>query len=301
MKIYQTEQLIGNTPLVELKHFSENASILAKAEFLNPGGSVKDRVAKSMLDEAEKNGKLHADSVIIEPTSGNTGIGLALLAALRGYRAIIVMPDSMSEERVKLMRAYGAEVVLVSGGMVGAIKEAERLVAELPNAMIAGQFDNPANAKAHFDTTGPEIWRDTDGEVDIFVAGIGTGGTISGIGRYLKTQKAVQIIGVEPKNSAVLSGEQAGAHGIQGIGAGFVPSVLDASVLDEVLTVSDENALETAKLLAKREGLFVGISSGANVYAAMQIAARSENKGKTIVTLLPDSGMRYLSVENFID
>lgn len=301
MKIYQTEQLIGNTPLVELKQFSENASILAKAEFLNPGGSVKDRVAKSMLDEAVKNGKLHADSVIIEPTSGNTGIGLALLAALRGYRVIIVMPDSMSQERVKLMRAYGAEVVLVSGGMSGAIKEAERLVAELPNAMIAGQFDNPANAKAHFDTTGPEIWRDTDGEVDIFVAGIGTGGTISGIGRYLKTQKAVQIIGVEPKNSAVLSGEQAGAHGIQGIGAGFVPSVLDASVLDEVLTVADEDAMQTAKLLAKREGLFVGISSGANVYAAMQIAARPENKGKTVVTLLPDSGMRYLSVENFID
>lgn len=301
MRIYQTEELIGNTPLVELRHCGGNARILAKVEFMNPGGSVKDRVAKSMLDEAEKSGKLSADSVIIEPTSGNTGIGLALLAALRGYRAVIVMPDTMSQERVKLMRAYGAKVVLVSGGMAGAIKEAERLAAERPNAMIAGQFDNPANPKAHFDGTGPEIWRDTDGEVDIFVAGVGTGGTIGGIGRYLKSQKAVQVIGVEPKTSAILSGEQAGAHGIQGIGAGFVPSVLDVGVLDEVLTVSDEDAMQTARLLAKREGLFVGISSGANVYAAMQLAARPENKGKVIVTLLPDSGMRYLSVENFID
>ncbi len=302
MKIYSgAEQLIGNTPLVELKHCAESARILAKAEFMNPGGSVKDRVAKSMLDEAERSGKLSSDSVIIEPTSGNTGIGLALLASLRGYRAIIVMPDTMSQERVKLMRAYGAEVILVPGGMSGAIKEAARLVAELPRAMIAGQFENPANPKAHFDGTGPEIWRDTDGEVDIFVAGVGTGGTISGIGRYLKSQKSVQVIGVEPKSSAVLSGEQASSHGIQGIGAGFVPPVLDVGILDEVLMISDEDAMQTAKLLAKREGLLVGISSGANVYAAMQIAARPENKGKTVVTLLPDSGTRYLSVENFVD
>lgn len=301
MKIYTSaEQLIGKTPLLELIHLESNAKILAKLEFLNPAGSVKDRVAKSMLDEAEKNGKLQPDSVIIEPTSGNTGIGLALLASLRGYKAIIVMPDTMSAERIKLMQAYGAEVILASGGMTGAIEKAEHLAATLPNAIIAGQFENPANPKAHFQTTGPEIWTDTDGSVDIFVAGIGTGGTITGVGQYLKSKKSVQVVGVEPKSSAVLSGQSAGAHKIQGIGAGFIPAVLDVSVLDEVLPVSDDDAMETAKLLAKKEGLLVGISAGAAVHAAMRLASRPENAGKTIVTLLPDSGTRYLSVENFI-
>ncbi len=301
MKIYQSaEQLIGNTPLLELRHLESKARILAKLEFFNPAGSVKDRVARAMLDAAEADGRLQPDSVIIEPTSGNTGIGLALLAGLRGYRAMIVMPDTMSAERVKLMKAYGAEVVLVPGGMAGAIAEAERLAAELPHGIIAGQFDNPANPQAHFETTGPEIWEATDGSVDIFVAGIGTGGTITGTGRYLKSKKALTIVGVEPGGSAVLSGQPVGPHKIQGIGAGFIPSVLDTEIIDEILPVSDEDAMETARLLAAKEGLLVGISSGAAVKAAMLLAQRPENAGKTIVTLLPDSGTRYLSVEDFI-
>ena len=301
MTIYSSaQQLIGNTPLLELGNIDSPARILVKLEFLNPGGSIKDRVARSMLDEAEREGKIGPNSVIIEPTSGNTGIGLALLCALRGYRAIIVMPDTMSAERVKLMKAYGAEVVLVPGGMAGAIQEAERLQASIPEAMIAGQFQNPANPKAHYDTTGPEIWEALNGELDLFVCGIGTGGTITGVGRYLREKKPIPIVGVEPASSAVLSGKTPGSHGIQGIGAGFIPEVLDRELLDEVLCVSDEDAMATAKLLAKKEGLLVGISSGAALCGALTLAKRPENAGKTIVTILPDSGTRYLSVEGFI-
>ncbi|MBP3411804.1 MAG: cysteine synthase A [Oscillospiraceae bacterium] len=301
MTIYSSaQQLIGDTPLLELGNIDSPARILAKLEFLNPGGSIKDRVARSMLDEAEREGKIGPNSVIIEPTSGNTGIGLALLCALRGYRAIIVMPDTMSAERVKLMKAYGAEVVLVPGGMAGAIREAERLQASIPEAMIAGQFQNPANPKAHYDTTGPEIWEALNGELDLFVCGIGTGGTITGVGRYLKEKKPISVIGVEPASSAVLSGMASGSHGIQGIGAGFIPEVLDRELLDEVLCVSDEDAMAAAKLLAKKEGLLVGISSGAALCGALTLAKRPENAGKTIVTILPDSGTRYLSVEGFI-
>lgn len=301
MKAYTTvEQLIGNTPLVELTHIDSPARILVKAEFLNPGGSVKDRVARSMLDEAEKQGELTKGSVVIEPTSGNTGIGLALLAAVRGYRAMIVMPDTMSRERVKLMEAYGAEVVLVPGGMSGAIAEAERLLTQIPGAILAGQFRNPANPKAHYDTTGPEIWEAVGDELDIFVCGVGTGGTITGTGRYLKEKKAVSVVGIEPVTSAILSGGAPGSHGIQGIGAGFVPEVLDVALLDEVLAVSDAEAIAAAKLLAKKEGLFVGISSGAALCGALRLAQRPENAGKTIVTILPDSGSRYLSVEGFV-
>ncbi len=302
MKILTSaEQLIGNTPILELTHIDSPARILVKPEFLNPGGSVKDRVARSMLDEAERQGKLTPDSVIIEPTSGNTGIGLALLGAIRGYRTMIIMPDTMSPERVKLMEAYGAEVILVPGGMTGAIREGERLLKELPHGILAGQFQNPANPKAHYDTTGPEIWEAVGEEIDIFTCGIGTGGTITGTGRFLKERKhAIEIVGVEPAASGVLTGGAPGAHGIQGIGAGFIPAVLDTELLDEVLTVRDEEALAAAGLLAKKEGLFVGISSGAALCGALTLANRPENRGKTIVTLLPDSGNRYLSVEGFL-
>ncbi|MBR4308234.1 MAG: cysteine synthase A [Oscillospiraceae bacterium] len=301
MKIFQsTEELIGRTPLLELCNIPSPARILVKLEFLNPGGSVKDRAAKFMLDRAEASGLLTAESVIIEPTSGNTGIGLALLAAIRGYKAMIVMPDTMSQERIRLMEAYGAQVVLVSGGMGAAIAEAERLASTLPNALIPGQFDNPANAQAHYETTGPEIWEDTNGNIDFFVAGVGTGGTITGTGAYLKSKKAISVVGVEPASSAVLSGKIPGSHGIQGIGAGFLPKVLDPNVMDEVLTCSDEDAFACAKLLAKKEGLLVGISSGAALHGALVLANRPENKNKTIVALLPDSGTRYLSVDGFV-
>ena len=302
MNIFTTvEQLIGDTPLLELTHIDSPARILVKLEFLNPGGSVKDRVARSMLDEAEREGKLTKDSVIIEPTSGNTGIGLALLGAVRGYRTVIIMPDTMSAERIKLMEAYGAEVRLVPGGMPGAIQEAERLLKGIPNAVLAGQFQNPANPKAHYDTTGPEIWEAVGDGIDIFTCGVGTGGTITGTGRYLRERKpSVTVVGVEPTTSAVLSGKAPGAHGIQGIGAGFVPEVLDTELLDEVLTVTDEEAFAAAKLLAQKEGLFVGISSGAAFRGAIKLANRPENAGKTIVTILPDGGSRYLSVEGFV-
>lgn len=305
--IYKSaEEIIGKTPLLELsgieKEFSLEAKILAKLEYLNPAGSVKDRVAKAMIDEAEKSGKLKKDSVIIEPTSGNTGIGLAMVAAAKGIRLIIVMPDSMSVERRRLMLAYGAELVLTDGGkgMTGAIEKAEQLTKEIPNSFIAGQFTNPANPKAHFDTTGPEIFDDTDGAVDIFVAGVGTGGTITGVGEYLKSKKPdVEIVAVEPQSSAVLSGEIPGAHKIQGIGAGFVPQVLNTVIYDEIIRVSDEHAFEAGRLIGKKEGVLVGISSGAALYAAIQIAKREENAGKTIVVLLPDTGDRYLSTELF--
>ena len=301
MEIFTSaEQLIGDTPLIELTHIESPARILIKAEFLNPGGSVKDRVARAMLDEAENEGRLTKGSVIIEPTSGNTGIGLALLGAVRGYRTIIVMPDTMSVERVKLMEAYGAEVILASGGMTGAIREAERLLKEIPRAVLAGQFQNPANPKAHYDTTGPEIWDAVGEELDIFVCGVGTGGTITGTGRFLKEKKNISVVGIEPASSPVLTENRSGIHGIQGIGAGFVPEVLDVNLMDEVLTVTEEEAFATAKLLAKKEGLFVGISSGAAVWGALQLANRPENAGKTIVTILPDSGSRYLSVEDFV-
>ncbi len=302
MKILTSaEQLIGNTPLLELRNIESPARILVKLEFLNPGGSVKDRVARSMLDEAEREGRLTKDSVIIEPTSGNTGIGLALLGAVRGYRTMIIMPDTMSEERIKLMKAYGAEVILVPGGMTGAIQEAERLLAEIPGAVLAGQFQNPANPKAHYDTTGPEIWEAVGDRIDIFTCGVGTGGTITGTGRFLKEKKPlVTIVGVEPATSAVLTKNTPGTHGIQGIGAGFIPEVLDTNLLDEVLTVTDEEAYAAAKVLAQKEGLFVGISAGAALCGALKLANRPENAGKTIVTLLPDSGSRYLSVEGFV-
>ena len=301
MKVYTSaEQLIGHTPLVELTHIQSPARILVKAEFLNPGGSVKDRVARSMLDEAEKDGRIQKGSVIIEPTSGNTGIGLALLAAVRGYRAMIIMPDTMSQERVKLMEAYGAEVILVPGGMTAAIQEAERLLQEIPGAVLAGQFQNPANPKAHYDTTGPEIWEAVGADLDIFVCGIGTGGTITGTGKFLKKKKNISVVGIEPSSSPYLTKGTSGSHGIQGIGAGFTPAVLDVDLLDEVLTVSDEEAMGAAKRLAKEEGLFVGISSGAALCGALTLANRPENAGKTIVTILPDSGSRYLSVEGFV-
>lgn len=306
-KIYTSiEQLIGRTPLLELTHLERElglqARVLAKLEYFNPAGSVKDRAAKMMLDEAERSGQLSSNSVIIEPTSGNTGIGLAAVAVARGYRIIIVMPETMSVERRKLMKAYGAELVLTEGalGMKGAIAKAEELAKEIPGSFIPGQFVNPANAKAHWETTGPEIYEDTDGAVDIFVAGVGTGGTITGAGEYLKSRKpSVQIAAVEPASSAVLSAGISGAHKIQGIGAGFVPRVLNTEVYDEVIAVTDEDAFETARLVGKKEGVLVGISSGAALWAAVEIAKRPENKGKTIVALLPDTGARYLSTELF--
>ena len=296
------QQLIGNTPLVELsalaRNYGLNARLLAKVEFLNPGGSVKDRVALRMLDEAERNGLLHPGSVVIEPTSGNTGIGLCAISAARGYRCIIVMPDTMSRERQLLMKAYGAEVVLSPGaeGMAGAIRMANALAEQNPGSFIPGQFDNPANPAAHEATTGPEIWKDTHGNVDIFVAGAGTGGTVTGVGNFLKKQNAaIQIIAAEPAASPVLSGGKPGKHGIQGIGAGFIPSILDLSVIDEVIRVEDADAFRMARELARTEGLLVGISSGCALWAAIETAKRPENQGKTIVALLPDSGERYLS------
>ncbi len=302
------EQLIGNTPLLELtgleKELNLKARLLAKLEFFNPAGSVKDRVAKAMLDDAAVQGKLTKDTVIIEPTSGNTGIGLASVAAARGLRAIIVMPETMSMERRLLMKAYGAELVLSDGakGMAGAIEKAEELAAQIPGSIIAGQFTNPANPAAHIATTGPEIYRDTDGEVDIFVAGAGTGGTITGVGSYLKSKKPeVKIVAVEPSGSPVLSGGQPGPHGLQGIGAGFVPEVLDTKVYDEVIQVSDENAYAMGRLIGQKEGILVGISSGAAAWAAAELAKRPENGGKNIVVLLPDTGERYLSTPLFAD
>lgn len=296
------DELIGKTPLLQLKLCAQNATVLAKLEYLNPAGSAKDRVAKAMIDDAERRGILKPDSVIIEPTSGNTGIGLAAVAASRGYRAMIVMPDSMSPERIRLMKAYGAEVVLTDGalGMAGAIAHAEALAKEHPHSFIPDQFGNPANAQAHYETTGPEIWQDTDGKVDIFVAGIGTGGTITGVGRYLKDQNPkVQIVGVEPAGSAVLSGGSAGKHGLQGIGAGFVPKVLDTQIYDRILTVTEQQAYTAARDLGKAEGVLVGISSGAALHAALELAKKEENVGKTIVVLLPDTGDRYLSTDLF--
>ena len=302
------EQLIGKTPLVELtkieKKYDLKAKLLAKIEFLNPGGSVKDRVAKAMLDDAEEKGILTKDSVIIEPTSGNTGIGLALMSVARGYRCIIVMPDSMSMERRMLMKAYGAELVLTEGakGMAGAIAKAEELAKEIPNSFIPGQFENPSNAKAHYLTTGPEIMKDTDGNVDIFVAGVGTGGTLTGTGRYLKEQKPeVKVAAVEPADSAVLSGKPAGPHGLQGIGAGFIPGVLDTSVYDEIIPVSNEDAYAFGKMIGRTEGILVGISAGAALFAAVELAKKEENAGKNIVVLLPDTGDRYLSTTMFED
>ncbi len=307
-KIYTSaDQLIGKTPLLELTHIEKNlglkAKILAKLEYFNPAGSVKDRIAKAMIDDAEASGKLTPDSVIIEPTSGNTGIGLAAVASARGYRIIIVMPETMSVERRQLMKAYGAELVLTEGakGMKGAIAKAEELAKEIPHSFIPSQFTNPANPKAHILTTGPEIWEDTDGSVDIFVAGVGTGGTITGVGEYLKSKNpVVKIVAVEPASSAVLSTGIAGAHKIQGIGAGFVPDVLNTEVYDEIITVSNEDSFETGRLIGKSEGVLVGISSGAATYAAIELANRSENEGKNIVVLLPDTGDRYLSTPLFL-
>lgn len=306
-RIYTSaDQLIGHTPLLELcgiqKKLGISAHLLAKIEFFNPAGSVKDRVARAMLDDAEERGLISRGSVIIEPTSGNTGIGLASVAAARGYRMIIVMPDSMSIERRKIMQAYGAELVLTPGaeGMSGAIRRADELAAEIPGSIVAGQFVNPANPRAHFDTTGPEIYEDTDGEVDIFVAGVGTGGTITGVGRYLRSKKPnVKIVAVEPETSAVLSGEPAGAHGIQGIGAGFIPEVLDTSVYDEIIKISNADAYKYGKMMGRTEGVLVGISSGAALAAAAELARREENHGKNIVILLPDTGDRYLSTPMF--
>ena len=308
-KIYTSaDQLIGGTPLLELTHiekqFGLEAKLLAKLEYFNPAGSVKDRVALAMIDDAEARGVLKPDSVIIEPTSGNTGIGLASVAAARGYRIIIVMPETMSVERRQLMKAYGAELVLSEGskGMKGAIAKADELAAEIPNSFIPGQFVNPANPAAHKATTGPEIWQDTDGEVDVFVAGVGTGGTVTGVGAYLKEQNpAVRIVAVEPATSPVLSKGTAGAHKIQGIGAGFVPEVLDTAVYDEVIAVENEDAFAAGKLVGRAEGVLVGISSGAALHAAVEVAKRPESKGKTIVVLLPDTGDRYLSTPLFAD
>lgn len=308
-KIYTSaDQLIGKTPLLELTHIEKEyglkAKVLAKLEYFNPAGSVKDRVAKKMLDDAEAAGKLTPESVIIEPTSGNTGIGLASVAAARGYRIIIVMPETMSVERRQLMKAYGAELVLTDGtkGMKGAIEKADELAKEIPNSFIPGQFVNPSNPKAHYETTGPEIFEDTDGKVDIFVAGVGTGGTVTGVGEYLKEKKpSVKIVAVEPESSPVLSKGVAGAHKIQGIGAGFVPEVLDTKVYDEIIPVSNEAAFETGRLIGRSEGVLVGISSGAAAYAAVELAKRPENAGKTIVVLLPDTGDRYLSTPLFGD
>lgn len=302
------EQLIGKTPLLELtrieKEYELQAKILAKLEYFNPAGSVKDRVAKAILDDAESTGRLKPNTVIIEPTSGNTGIGLASVAAARGYRMILVMPDTMSVERRQLMKAYGAELVLSEGarGMKGAIAKAEELANEIPNSFVPGQFVNPANPKVHRESTGPEIYEDTDGNVDIFVAGVGTGGTVTGVGEYLKAQNPdIKIVAVEPVSSAVLSTGIAGSHKIQGIGAGFVPDILNTSIYDEVITVENDDAFATGKLMGHREGVLVGISSGAALWAAIQLAKRAENKGKTIVVLMPDTGDRYLSTPLFAE
>ena len=302
------DQLIGHTPLLELTHIEKahdlKAKIVAKLEYFNPAGSVKDRIAKAMIDDAEAKGLLKAGSVIIEPTSGNTGIGLASVAAARGYRIIIVMPETMSVERRQLMKAYGAELVLTEGakGMKGAIAKADELAKEIPNSFVAGQFVNPANPKAHYETTGPEIWQDTDGKVDFFVAGVGTGGTITGVGKFLKEKNpAVKVVAVEPKTSAVLSTGVAGSHKIQGIGAGFVPDVLDTKIYDEIIPVDNDDAFAIGKEIGHREGVLVGISSGAALWAAIELAKRPENAGKTIVVLLPDTGDRYLSTPLFAD
>lgn len=309
MAVYTSiDQLIGNTPLLELSNIEKNldlkAKVLVKLEYFNPAGSVKDRIAKAMLDDAEAAGKLNKDSAIIEPTSGNTGVGLASVAAARGYRLIITMPETMSVERRLLMKAYGAELVLTDGakGMKGAIAKAEELTAEIPNSFIAGQFTNPANPQAHIKTTGPEIWNDTEGKVDVFVAGVGTGGTVTGVGKYLKSQNPdVKVVAVEPASSPVLSKGTAGAHKIQGIGAGFVPDTLDTSVYDEVIAVENDDAFETGRLVGHSEGVLVGISSGAAVWAAIELAKRPENEGKTIVALLADTGERYLSTPLFTE
>lgn len=306
-KIYTSiDQLIGHTPLLELgriqRQLGLEARVLAKLEYLNPAGSVKDRAALAMIRDAEQKGLLGEGSVIVEPTSGNTGIGLAAVAAARGYRVVIVMPETMSLERRQLMRAYGAELVLTEGskGMSGAVEKAAQLVQEIPGAFLAGQFTNPANPKAHFETTGPEIWEDTDGRVDLFVAGVGTGGTITGVGRYLKSRSpAVRVVGVEPASSPLLSKGVAGPHGLQGIGANFVPEVLDTSVYDELIQVTDQEAYAAGRLIARTEGILVGISSGAALHAAIRLAQRPENRGRTIVTLLPDTGDRYLSTQMF--
>ena len=302
------DQLIGHTPLLELTHIEKihnlKAKLVAKLEYFNPAGSVKDRIAKAMIDDAEAKGILKPGSVIIEPTSGNTGIGLASVAAARGYRIIIVMPETMSVERRQIMKAYGAELVLTEGakGMKGAIAKADELAQEIPGAFVAGQFVNPANPKAHYETTGPEIWADTDGRVDFFVAGVGTGGTITGTGKFLKKKNpAVQVVAVEPKSSAVLSTGVAGSHKIQGIGAGFVPDVLDTGIYDEVIAVDNDDAFAVGKEIGQREGVLVGISSGAAVWAAIEVAKRPENAGKTVVVLLPDTGDRYLSTPLFVD
>ncbi len=302
------DQLIGHTPLLELTHIEKThnlkAKLVAKLEYLNPGGSVKDRIAKAMIDDAEAKGILKPGSVIIEPTSGNTGIGLASVAAARGYRIIIVMPETMSVERRQIMKAYGAELVLTEGakGMKGAIAKADALAQEIPGAFVAGQFVNPANPKAHYETTGPEIWADTDGKVDFFVAGVGTGGTITGTGKFLKEKNpAVQVVAVEPKSSAVLSTGVAGSHKIQGIGAGVVPDVLDTGIYDEIIAVDNDDAFAVGKEIGQREGVLVGISSGAAVWAAIEVAKRPENAGKTVVVLLPDTGDRYLSTPLFAD
>ena len=308
-KIYTSaDQLIGHTPLLELTHIEAaeglEARLLAKLEYFNPAGSVKDRIAKAMLDDAEAQGKLNKDTTIIEPTSGNTGIGLASVAAARGYRIIIVMPETMSVERRQLMKAYGAELVLTEGakGMKGAIAKADELAKEIPNSFVAGQFVNPANPKAHYQTTGPEIWQDTDGQLDYFVAGVGTGGTVTGVGTYLKEQNpAVKVVAVEPASSPVLSQGKAGAHKIQGIGAGFVPDVLNTKIYDEIIPVENDDAFATGKKVGQSEGVLVGISSGAAVWAGIQLAKRPKNKGKTIVVLLPDTGDRYLSTPLFAD
>ena len=302
------DQLIGHTPLLELTHIEKahnlKAKLVAKLEYFNPGGSVKDRIAKAMIDDAEARGVLKPGSVIIEPTSGNTGIGLASVAAARGYRIIIVMPETMSVERRQIMKAYGAELVLTEGakGMKGAIAKADELAQEIPGAFVAGQFVNPANPKAHYETTGPEIWADTDGRIDFFVAGVGTGGTITGTGKFLKEKNpAVQVVAVEPKSSAVLSTGVAGSHKIQGIGAGFVPDVLDTGIYDEIIAVDNDDAFAVGKEIGQREGVLVGISSGAAVWAAIEVAKRPENAGKTVVVLLPDTGDRYLSTPLFAD
>ena len=302
------DQLIGNTPLLELRNIEKEcrlkAKIYAKLEYLNPAGSVKDRVGLAMINDAEEKGILKPGSVIIEPTSGNTGIGLACVAAGRGYRTIIVMPDNMSMERRMLMAAYGAELVLTDGslGMAGAIAKAEEMAKEIPGSFVAGQFSNPANPKAHYDTTGPEIYADTDGEVDIFVAGVGTGGTITGTGKYLKSRKPeIRVVGIEPANSAVLSGGKAGPHGLQGIGAGFIPEVLNVKIIDEIIPVADEQAYEAGRLLGRREGVVAGISAGAALWAAIELAKKDDNAGKKIVVLLPDTGDRYLSTPLFAE